>query len=261
MNEHERRAQKPFSLEGIKIDATDRGRNRLAHSLSRIRIKTMSTLSRSFVIATAAAAALAATALPAAAQTYSYGQSYSQSSTYVQGYGGQTYSNGSYGQPSYAPQGYYQDQRDYRDSRCDRERQGRTGAGALIGGGLGAVVGSNVATGGGRTGGAIIGGLLGAVAGGNVGRSSSDACYDQQRYNGSYSYGQPGYSQGYSQPSANVYYDQNGYGPYAADDRRYENQRYDDRRDDRRYDDRDDRRQVSPDGRYVYDPNHGWIPR
>ena len=220
----------------------------------------MSNLSRSIVLA-AASIATAAVALPASAQTY------------VQGYGGQTYSNGYYGQPAYQSRDY----RDYRSQpsyECDRQRQGRTGAGAVIGGGAGAVVGSQLAARGRRTEGSILGGVLGAVVGGAVGRSSSEQCYDR----GSYSYGQPSYSSGYSSYSqpysssssyryssgANVYYDQNGYGPYRADDRRYDDRRDDRRYDDRRYDDgRYDRRdlQVSPDGRYVYDPNHGWVPR
>jgi len=42
----------------------------------------------------------------------------------------------------------------------------------LIGGVLGAVIGSNLARGGGRTGGAIIGGTLGAVAGNALARDS-----------------------------------------------------------------------------------------
>ena len=202
----------------------------------------MSSLSRSIVLATVAAATLGVSALPASAQSYGY----------VPGYGGQTYSNGSYGSQS-----YYGDN-DRRDDgyRCDQYRDGRTGAGALIGGGAGAVVGSQLAARGRRTEGSILGGVLGAVVGGAVGRSSTDRCYDQ----GSYSYGRQDY--GYSQPygsygGSNVYYDQNGYGPYAND------RRYDDRRDDRRYDryDRRDRMQISPDGRYVYDPRYGWIPR
>lgn len=210
----------------------------------------MSSLSRSIALATVAAATLAVTALPASAQSYGY----------VQGYGGQSYSNGApYGAPAYGPQGYYGSSQSYGRPgyddgyRCDRERQGRTGAGAVIGGGAGAVIGSQLAARGRRTEGSILGGVLGAVIGGSVGRGSSDRCYEQESYN----YGQSGYSQPYSSyGSANVYYDQNGYGPYAAD------RRYDDRRDDRRYDRRDGRNvQYSPDGRYYYDPNYGWVPR
>ena len=203
----------------------------------------MSSLSRSIVLATVAAATLGATALPASAQSYGY----------VPGYGGQTYSNGSYGYQGYRDD-YRRDdyRRDYNDSyRCDQYRDGRTGAGALIGGGAGAVVGSQLAARGRRTEGSILGGVLGAVVGGAVGRSSNDRCYDQ----GSYSYGRSdyGYSQPYAYGGSNVYYDRDGYGPYAAY-RRYDDRRYD------RYD-RRDRLQISPDGRYVYDPRYGWIPR
>jgi len=226
----------------------------------------MSNLSRSIAAVAVAAAAFGAIALPASAQAYGH----------VPGYGGQTYSSGApYGAPAYGPQGYYgtsqgYSQPSYNDAyRCDRERQGRTGAGAVIGGGLGAVVGSQLAARGRRTEGSILGGVLGAVVGGSVGRGSSDACSDQ----GSYAYGQSSYrtsDYGSRQPyssghgSANVYYDENGYGPYAADDRRYEDRRHGDRRrDDRQRDGRYYRRdlQVSPDGRYVYDPNYGWVPR
>lgn len=195
----------------------------------------MSSLSRSLAVAAAAAAALASTALPASAQSYNY----------VPGYGGQTY--GSYG--------YRDDYRRDDGYRCDQYREGRTGAGALIGGGAGAVIGSQLAARGRRTEGSILGGVLGAVVGGAAGRSSSDRCYDR----GSYDYGDRGGYQGYSQSYAyggrQVYYDRDGYGPYSAP--RYDDRRYDDRYD--RYDRRDV--QISPDGRYYYDPNYGWLPR
>ena len=125
-----------------------------------------------------AAAAVAATALvPAVASAQTYGQPY-----YNPSYGGATRYD-SYGRPY-----------DY----CTQERQGRTGAGAVIGGGAGAVIGSQLAARGRRTEGSILGGVLGAVIGGSVGRSSSNACeayhgsaYDQRS---DYAYG--GYSQG-----------------------------------------------------------------
>jgi hypothetical protein len=205
----------------------------------------------------AVAVATAAASLPAAASAQ----------TYVQGYGGATY-----GQPQYD----YGAQRYY--DPCDRERSGRTGAGAVIGAGAGAVVGSQLAARGRRTEGSILGGVLGAVIGGSVGRGSSDRCYDNQGY------GRPaysGYDQGYSQApvydgydrgyssSAQVYYDQNGYGPYStAPSSSYGsyNQGYTDGRQDARRDRRDgyDRRdpvQYSADGRYWYDPQYGWRPR
>jgi len=236
-------------------------------------------VSRSAPFAAAALAAAGVLLAPAAANAQSYG--------YVPGYGGQTYSQpqryesqGYYGSQGYGSQGYH--------DRCTRERQGRTGAGALIGGGLGAVAGSNLAGRHSRTEGALIGGALGAVVGASAGRSSSDNCvsapYGQPAYSGySYgsSYGQPsyGYSSSYGS-SRSTYYDSDGYGPYTSDgydraddryDDRYDDRdpRYDDRRDprydDRRYDDRryEDRGQVqySADGYYWYDPSFGWRPR
>ena len=121
--------------------------------------------------------------------------------------------------------------------------QGRTGAGALIGGGLGAVAGSQIAARGNRTEGSIIGGVLGAIVDSQVGRASNDNCRSDSRY-----------------AQAPTYYNSND----RYDDRAYSSNRYDDRgyrdsyRDDRRY---DNGYQVSPDGRYFYDPRRGWLPR
>ena len=53
-----------------------------------------------------------------------------------------------------------------------RHQQGNAVAGAIIGGALGAVVGSNVAGRGNRTEGAVIGGALGATAGASIGANS-----------------------------------------------------------------------------------------
>ncbi|RZJ89739.1 MAG: hypothetical protein EON88_19450, partial [Brevundimonas sp.] len=83
-----------------------------------------------------AAAAVAATALVpavASAQTYYPAQPYSYGQS--QPYGGSTRYD-SYGRPY-----------DY----CNQQRTGRTGAGALIGGGAGAVIGSQLAARGRRT--------------------------------------------------------------------------------------------------------------
>ena len=222
----------------------------------------------------AVAVATAASAMPAIASAQSYG-----SQAYVQGYGGATYGQSQY---DYGAQRYY--------DPCDRERSGRTGAGAgaVIGAGAGAVVGSQLAARGRRTEGSILGGVLGAVIGGSVGRGSSDRCYQNQGY------GQPAYGdargyQGYGQPSysssSQAYYDQDGYGSYASApsygssnsygssysssygsyNQGYTDGRQDSRRDRRDgYDRRDDRRdevQYSADGRYWYDPQYGWRPR
>jgi Glycine zipper 2TM domain len=58
---------------------------------------------------------------------------------------------------------------------CRREANGRGTAGTLIGGGIGAVIGSNAAARNARTEGALLGGLLGAIAGGVMGHKTA-AC-------------------------------------------------------------------------------------
>lgn len=186
-------------------------------------------------VAALAALAAAATLAPAAASAQSYGYGYSNNG-YSQPYG---YNNG-YGQSGY---GY---------DRCQTLGQGRTGAGALIGGGIGAVAGSQVAGRGNRTEGSIIGGILGAVIGSQVGRASNDNCRSDYR------------GQTYTQAQTYYYGGNDRY-----DDRAYSSGYYDDRgyRDDRRYDDRRDQGQyhngyqVSADGYYYYDPRRGWLPR
>ncbi|MCW5759904.1 MAG: glycine zipper 2TM domain-containing protein, partial [Phenylobacterium sp.] len=57
----------------------------------------------------------------------------------------------------------------YNYDPCRRDANQRGTAGALIGGGMGAVIGSNAAARNARTEGALLGGLLGAIAGGVVG--------------------------------------------------------------------------------------------
>ena len=84
--------------------------------------------------------------------------------------------------PSFA-QDYRNGGQDYRDAAydngygptpCQQAKRSNSTAGTLFGGILGAVIGSNLAHGGGRTGGAVIGGLAGAAIGSNVARSSAD---------------------------------------------------------------------------------------
>ncbi|MDB5468280.1 MAG: hypothetical protein JWQ46_3042 [Phenylobacterium sp.] len=58
---------------------------------------------------------------------------------------------------------------------CRREANGRGIVGALVGGGLGATVGSQMAASGHRTDGSLLGGVVGALAGATVGNSSA-AC-------------------------------------------------------------------------------------
>jgi len=176
-------------------------------------------LARPALIAAAAAAAITAMPAAASAQTSSY-----YGGGYVPGYGGQTYR---------------------QDDYCARERQNRTGTGAVVGAGAGAVIGSQLAARGRRTEGSILGGVLGAVVGASAGRGSgSNACYgygSSSSYYGqdySYSPNPPAYSSGYGYssgsyysqpaPAQGYYYDENGYGPYASAPA-YPDPRYDDR--------------------------------
>jgi len=83
-----------------------------------------------------------------------------------------------------AAQGYR-----YSDD-CTRRIHNNGTTGAIVGGIAGAVVGSNLAHGGGRTGGAVLGGAAGAAIGNNIARSSTkDGCR-----------GRPYYSRGYYVP-------------------------------------------------------------
>lgn len=63
----------------------------------------------------------------------------------------------------------------YNYDPCRRDANQRGTAGALIGGGMGAVIGSNAAARNARTEGALLGGLLGAIAGGVIGNKTA-AC-------------------------------------------------------------------------------------
>lgn len=118
----------------------------------------------------------------------------------------------------------------YRYDACQRERTNRGTGGALVGGGLGALAGSNVAARGNRTEGAVLGGILGAIIGAKVGQSAAacqpgqagsyqqgyapqppqDGYYgydgDQGYQQGSYApaYGDDGYEDAYAQPAADA---------------------------------------------------------
>jgi hypothetical protein len=85
---------------------------------------------------------------------------------------------------------------------CQRDTTNRSTVGALVGGALGAVIGSNAAARNARTEGALLGGPLGALGGGVVGNRSA-ACNNGYRapprttyYNNGSTYGQ-GYDNGY----------------------------------------------------------------
>ncbi|MDB5460150.1 MAG: hypothetical protein JWO72_1891 [Caulobacteraceae bacterium] len=56
---------------------------------------------------------------------------------------------------------------------CHDEKKGNQVGGAILGGIAGAVIGSNVARGGGREGGAIIGGVGGAALGSNIAKNAT----------------------------------------------------------------------------------------
>jgi hypothetical protein len=98
-------------------------------------------------VAAAVASAMALSAVGVAAQAQPYGQS------------------GYYGNPP-AYGGY---------DPCRREANNRGITGALVGGGMGAVIGSQVAANHHRSDGSLVGGLLGAVVGASVGKGSA-AC-------------------------------------------------------------------------------------
>lgn len=112
----------------------------------------------------------------------------------------QSYGSSSYGGGAYGNQGYYYDQ-------CQRSTANRTTGGALAGAGIGMALGSGIAARGHRTDGSVVGGLLGAVVGSMAGKASA-ACTPGQApppppppaaYNGSYedpSYRSGSYSSG-----------------------------------------------------------------
>ncbi len=88
---------------------------------------------------------------------------------------------------SASAQGSYtgQDRTGYYYDACKRDQTQRGTVGAVLGGGAGAVIGSNVAARNARTEGALLGGLLGAIAGGVVGNKSA-ACVSPSQYSGQY---------------------------------------------------------------------------
>ncbi len=99
--------------------------------------------------------------------------------------------------------GYYYD-------ACKRDQTQRGTLGAVLGGGAGAVIGSNAAARNARTEGALLGGLLGAIAGGVVGNKSAACASPGPDYNG--------YAPPPPPPAAanNGYYDRDAYADSAA---------------------------------------------
>jgi len=127
----------------------------------------------------------------------------------------------------------------YNYDPCRRDANQRGTAGALIGGGMGAVIGSNAAARNARTEGALLGGLLGAIAGGVIGNKTA-ACTS-------------GYSSTYSSPppppprAEAPYYDRDAYADSAAAQAREDAWRRDrdDERDDYAYDRRGERYRLT----------------
>jgi uncharacterized protein YcfJ len=119
--------------------------------------------------------------------------------------------------------GYY----GYDNGYCQAQRHDNGAAGAVVGGVLGALLGSSVAPHhANRAGGAAIGAVAGALIGNSVARSGSSC---DRGYN-SYAYAQPTYSYGYAQPYGVSYdYAYRGYDR----DRGYDHDRYDRDRQDR----------------------------
>lgn len=105
---------------------------------------------------------------------------------------------------SYGERRYERYDDGYRYDPCRRERTQRGTGGALVGAGLGALAGGNIAGSGARTEGAVIGGLLGALVGGNVGASSA-ACVEGE------------YREAPRPPRVNYYDDREGYAAYEDD--------------------------------------------
>ena len=223
MNEDERSAQIPFSFARLEpMQQTGAA----AVTPPALTVPASKGLNMRFSKTSLAAVAmtLGMVAAPAAVSAQSYGyQGYSQN------YGTGAYSPSYDYNRSYGP-GYYQPQYD----PCARERQGRTGAGAVIGAGAVAVIGLQLASRGVRTDGSVLGGLVGALIMSPVGRSSSDNC--------------EAYRAGYAQPT----YGQQTYGYY--DDRYTGDQGYGYDDYDRR--DRSEERRVGKECRSRWSPYH-----
>ena len=172
----------------------------------------------SVTTAAVAAAGMLLAPATASAQTYPY-------------QGPQNYGTGAYGQAydydnRYSQNDRYDDR--YRDDRygqeyCRDNRNERQAGGAVVGGALGAIVGSQLGARGRRTEGSVLGGVLGAVVGAGVGGSSAGDC---GRYGSDYRYGDSRYGDGYGYPTDSRYDDRSGYG-YSQEQRYgYESQAY-----------------------------------
>lgn len=116
---------------------------------------------------------------------------------YVRQYGEWRYDApyaGGYGRDA----GYNDAYAPYRDNPCEKRRDNRTVAGALIGALAGAAIGSNVAATDVQTEGAVLGALVGAGVGGSIGRetASCDRTGYYWRRDQTISYREAGYGRG-----------------------------------------------------------------
>lgn len=107
----------------------------------------------------------------------------------------------------------YHDAHVANEYQCQTSRNNRTAGGAVIGGILGAVLGSNVAANGHRGDGTALGAAVGAVAGGAIGRNTARC---DQVPQGSYDpyTGRPYQQDGYYQNDDDLYggpYQESGY--------------------------------------------------
>lgn len=168
--------------------------------------------------AAVAAAGMLLAPAAASAQTYPY-------------QGPQNYGTGAYSQPYDYDNRYPQNDRyddRYRDDRygqayCRDNRNERQAGGAVVGGALGAIVGSQLGARGRRTEGSVLGGVLGAVVGAGVGGSSAGDC---DRYGSDYRYSDSRYGDGYGYPVDSRYDDRGGYGYSQQQDYGYQSQAY-----------------------------------
>lgn len=112
------------------------------------------------------------------------------------------------------------------DTQCQQRVNDNTVGGGLIGAGVGAIAGSQIAGRGNKTEGSVLGAVVGAVVGSQVGKNRI-ACDDRYQYehrqNGYYN---QSYNQGYYDRNRNYDYNRssyygNGYGDYRSRDITY----------------------------------------
>jgi hypothetical protein len=108
-------------------------------------------------------------------------------------YDNRSYDN-RYGQPGYddrQQQDYERQRAQWAHDNCVAQKSGNTAAGVVVGGILGALIGSGLGERGSRSTAAAIGGVSGAAIGGAVGSSSGGQCPPGYVYQGAYAQGAP----------------------------------------------------------------------